>query len=29
MIRETGRSASRGVVYAENWFTELLAKVNR
>jgi len=29
MIRETGRSASRGVVYAENWFAELLARVNR
>ena len=29
MIRETGRSASRGVVYAENWFAELLAKVQR
>ena len=29
MIRETGRSASRGVVYAENWFAELRARVNR
>ena len=29
MIRETGRSATHGVVYAENWFTELLAKVQR
>ena len=29
MIRETGRSATHGVVYAEHWLAELLAKVNR
>jgi WD40 repeat protein len=29
MIRESGRSATRGVVYAENWFAELLARVRR
>ena len=29
MIRETGRLATHGVVYAENWFAELLAKVQR
>jgi serine/threonine-protein kinase len=29
MIRETGRSATHGVVYAEDWFADLLARVNR
>jgi serine/threonine-protein kinase len=29
MIRETGRSAARGVVYVEQWFRELRAKLNR
>jgi len=29
MIRESGRSATRGVVYAENWVAELLARVHR